>query len=451
MENIKQTDKDSGVLRPFNNAATFTLHSLCCKVIFMQEKDLKKEENMFNGINEDNMNSTYTNILSSGLGPDLDEQLNFGPEMINTDFLTENLNLDNNTQDWMNLNEFDNFIHELKVVDPSSLVNEFSGFAESYIGHQNDYKELTNVDIGIFGKTRVDGAQTKAKTFQDDFIAYSRVKLAIDSPKKNNSFVNKTHTADNDMIIISSSDDSDLELSLPDDIDTISLSSIEAFENMIQNDKKSKITIEISPRIEYVTNFNAKADTIDTKEKLGAISLSSSSFNSITDTNDTKKYEDLNDSFCSGYNSSDFEFITEEEAKTDGLIINYKKNKRITSHETCHTVEVSAFNTPECNQMPSSSNNTEDYRQNHQIPVGENYFDLFRGLYEPTVPLMYENKSMGLLMNEYAGLGFDIGVLRRQIREYQPDDEYKEEADECAKRILKMYPNENRKRRRRFI
>ncbi|XP_075988075.1 uncharacterized protein LOC142984405 [Anticarsia gemmatalis] len=178
-----------------------------------------------------------------------------------------------------------------------------------------------------------------------------------------------------------------------------------------------------------------------------------------------------------GYNSSDFEFITEEEAKMEGFIINFGRNNSSNSEFSSNTNSSYAHHSKEFSpstrndgskefdpgegpsgiHRPIVDDSTRDYRQNHEIPQEEGYLDLFRGQYNPLLPLsdiiMLENKSIrpSAMNVQYEGIGFDMQLIVRRNRLDSSEEEYEDEARESVKKILRMYPGENRtKRRRRF-
>lgn len=237
------------------------------------------------------------------------------------------------------------------------------------------------------------------------------------------------------------------------------------------------------------------------KEGSVIILFSEDDSNSIQ--NETKAYDNISISssedervradsdYCSGYNSSDFEFITESEAKLDGLIINLT-SKNLKTPEKRHkpgtyTVEIakdanyasgsSQESVKEVEPGPSHSNldlahnyaqgqhykdglsnknipatsttkpkdgtykeknYSYDYkryliqeskrqRQNHVLPQGEEYLNLFHGMNMPLVSELHflENKSVRprTCMNlEYDGIGFDMRLVKKTS---DSDDECK--------------------------
>ncbi|XP_047038092.1 uncharacterized protein LOC124643241 [Helicoverpa zea] len=217
-------------------------------------------------------------------------------------------------------------------------------------------------------------------------------------------------------------------------------------------------------------------EDVNVFEDIDVISINSSTKDCQSQTEDVKETiyislssdadeVDTQSSECDGYNSSDFEFISEAEAKLDGLIINFKGvNRQNSSHYISEFENVEGFNIDEvfdpC-EGPSGQNRPRNqfedrsYRNNHQIPLGDDYLALFQGIYNPVLPMseifFLENKSVrtSAMNSQYDGIGF---VKQLALRRQQPDsseDEFADEAKECAKQILKTYPRDNRKRRRR--
>nr|XP_049697628.1 uncharacterized protein LOC110384670 [Helicoverpa armigera] len=247
---------------------------------------------------------------------------------------------------------------------------------------------------------------------------------------------------------------------------------------------------EIFNALDTVNNDNSAKDLIDSKnnndddvkviedvnifEDIDVISINSSTKDCESQTEYVKETiyissdadeGDTQSSECDGYNSSDFEFISEAEAKLDGLIINFKGANR---QNSCHNISEfendEGFNIDEvldpC-EGPSGQNRPRNqfedrsYRDNHRIPLGDDYLALFQGIYNPVLPMseifFLENKSVrtSAMNSQYDGIGF---VKQLALRRQQPDsseDEFADEAKECAKQILKTYPRDNRKRRRR--
>ncbi|RVE46516.1 hypothetical protein evm_008807 [Chilo suppressalis] len=185
----------------------------------------------------------------------------------------------------------------------------------------------------------------------------------------------------------------------------------------------------------------------------------------------------IDENSCSSYHSSDFEFITEEEANRNIFINNNTVPIDVNSIRRLKTIEISrdsGFNDSNCSQNspgPSWRNfNVSDYRsareryeaanfdinaytdrqyrRNHIVPDANGYLDLFQGVFSPVTPFMLENKStMPLRYVQYEGVGFDLWAVNGGPDE--SDNEYEEEAEETARKILNMYPEENRRKRRR--
>ncbi|XP_063631349.1 uncharacterized protein LOC134802644 [Cydia splendana] len=169
-----------------------------------------------------------------------------------------------------------------------------------------------------------------------------------------------------------------------------------------------------------------------------------------------------------GYDSSDFEFITEDEASKAGLITKFDK---ITIDENKYALK-SAVKIPNDNIGISNSRKNEaspsdyikysKYRyrrcyahrspEPHVMPEGERYLDMFRGQYAPIV--LNNLFSMGNKKCVPSGLmtaGTEDPGAELLFRPPEDDVHYKKykgDADECLKKILATYPAENRKKRR---
>ncbi|KAH9633740.1 hypothetical protein HF086_008762 [Spodoptera exigua] len=221
------------------------------------------------------------------------------------------------------------------------------------------------------------------------------------------------------------------------------------------------------------TNANNNSDEkkiSNNNEILDVISINSSINEDILRNEETKEpitlISDSDDSeSCDGYHSSDFEFISETEARMDGFIINFRQNGPSEILEPfneypCQFAD-ELFGESDPGEGTSSQNRSRNefedrsYRDSHQIPEGENYYQLFQGLYNPVMAVseiyFLENKSVrtSAMNSQYDGMGFDKQLA---LRRHQPDsseDEFADDAKETAGKILNMYPRENRKRRRR--
>ncbi|XP_046974678.1 uncharacterized protein LOC124540948 [Vanessa cardui] len=116
-------------------------------------------------------------------------------------------------------------------------------------------------------------------------------------------------------------------------------------------------------------------------------------------------YSESNDSDCSDYHSSDFEFIDEDEAKRAGLIIN-NRNKEI-------TVEIETQNYQDL--IIHDYFHSPVASDNHVVPEGVDYINLFGGNYTPLPTVCVQNKaiSAGTSMNAGVdGIGFDMRMLQ---------------------------------------
>ncbi|KAJ8707066.1 hypothetical protein PYW08_011200 [Mythimna loreyi] len=181
---------------------------------------------------------------------------------------------------------------------------------------------------------------------------------------------------------------------------------------------------------------------------------------------DTMSHETSSDD---GYNSSDFEFISESEANMAGIIINYQLENHQNLSQANSEPIIFCFdeeNRQENEQFdpgegPSRQNRPRNefedrrYRNDHRVPIGDDYLGLFQGIYNPLLPmsdiLFLENKSVRTsAMNiQYAGIGFEKQLVMRRHQPDSSEDEFEDEAKESAKKILNMYPGANRKRPRR--
>ncbi|XP_022816837.1 coiled-coil domain-containing protein 1-like [Spodoptera litura] len=167
---------------------------------------------------------------------------------------------------------------------------------------------------------------------------------------------------------------------------------------------------------------------------------------------------------CEGYHSSDFEFISETEARMDGFIINFRQNRpddEQFDYPGQFVEELFGDEHSDPGEGTSGQNRPKNefedrtYRNNHQIPVGDNYLVLFQGLHNPLMAVseiyFLENKSVrtSAMNSQYDGMGFDKQLAMRRHQPDSSEDEFADDAKETAGKILNLYPRENRKRRRR--
>ncbi|XP_073965015.1 uncharacterized protein isoform X2 [Choristoneura fumiferana] len=146
------------------------------------------------------------------------------------------------------------------------------------------------------------------------------------------------------------------------------------------------------------------------------------------------------DSEDDGYNSSDFEFITESEAKKNCLA------KTSIQNYSYYNADYMKYH--KSRYLPCKVISSKAKRESHVIPQGQTYLDLFRGMYAPAVVnnLYYASRKRVLPVTSMTiqdGYGFD--VYENKCEENQ---EYKNEANESLKKIRFLYPEENRERRR---
>ncbi|CAD0206699.1 unnamed protein product [Chrysodeixis includens] len=219
---------------------------------------------------------------------------------------------------------------------------------------------------------------------------------------------------------------------------------------------------------------------VQTLENVDVISIVSSTDEAKIQMNSQNQFSisSENVSQPDDYNSSDFEFITEEEANMDGFIINinipsqdldtssissseplsnYVDKKEVSPKEVDTQEEfIDPLPGPSGLNKPKHEFEDRSYRNKHVLPEGEQYLDLFRGIYNPLLPVceifFLENKSIrASAMNiQYDGIGFDKQLLHKKYKPDSSEDEFEDEAKNCAQKILKMYPGENKKKRRRF-
>ncbi|XP_035455059.2 uncharacterized protein DDB_G0287625 [Spodoptera frugiperda] len=213
--------------------------------------------------------------------------------------------------------------------------------------------------------------------------------------------------------------------------------------NNIMNDRKVSNNSEIID----VISINSSIDE--------EISENEVTIDLISDSDDSES--------CEGYHSSDFEFISETEARMDGFIINFRQNRPNEDLEQFHgypgqfAEELFGDRLSDPGEGPSNRNEFEDrtYRDNHRIPEGDNYLQLFQGLYNPLMAVseiyFLENKSVrtSAMNSQYDGMGFDKQLAMRRHQPDSSEDEFGDDAKTTAGKILNMYPRENRKRRRR--
>lgn len=158
--------------------------------------------------------------------------------------------------------------------------------------------------------------------------------------------------------------------------------------------------------------------------------------------------------FCNGYHSSDFEFITESDAEIEGFItktdeIKKSESKRVgtsgnaspnkdkpgskkdfndsqipnysTSNEYFHQPDASNSKTNTNFDNYNKTSNAVDYRQNyakhsrlnHVIPQGNEYLNLFQGIYAPMFTDLFfleskTGRAQRCMNVQYEGVGFDI-------------------------------------------
>ncbi|KAJ0170201.1 hypothetical protein K1T71_014129 [Dendrolimus kikuchii] len=145
----------------------------------------------------------------------------------------------------------------------------------------------------------------------------------------------------------------------------------------------------------------------------------------------------------SDYNSSDFEFISENEAKTDLLL---DKTIDTSQYDISKTWNRNAYvyRLREAgNKYPGPTN----YQKRHEVPRGEAYLRLFReNEYHPVLSNvhMMENKSIRSSQSndQYRGVGFDMRLTRRE----NFDNGHERNAKATMKKIYSMHPADNKRR-----
>ncbi|XP_061726451.1 uncharacterized protein LOC133531995 [Cydia pomonella] len=185
----------------------------------------------------------------------------------------------------------------------------------------------------------------------------------------------------------------------------------------------------------------------------------------------------INSDCDDGYDSSDFEFITENEASKAGLITKLNKitideNKYIQNSAVKLGISISKIPNDNIGISNSLINEASplDYvkyskyryqrcyaqhsSEQHVIPEGERYLDMFRGQYAPLVlNNLYSmgNKKCvpsGLMTARTEDPGADL--LYRDPENDENYKKYKGDADECLKKILATYPELNKRKKRRL-
>ncbi|XP_053621487.1 uncharacterized protein LOC128681532 [Plodia interpunctella] len=223
------------------------------------------------------------------------------------------------------------------------------------------------------------------------------------------------------------------------DLDDISLASNNIF--TFENSEFTNIEIEIDDNkvadsSEVLRNINSDANDFQDQ-------LTNNEYRCTEEPNKNDEVDIDNNSDCS-YHSSDFEVITEEEAKMDGLILNFRNDNK---EHICNTNDANFI------EMYLPHAHDEVYRD-HKIPEGEDFYNLFRGLNAPAnVPdIFLENKSVmptQCMSVEKEALGFDLRILNKDT--VVIDEGHQEEAKETARKILEAYGNNNRRRSRKFL
>ncbi|KAF9824693.1 hypothetical protein SFRURICE_000558 [Spodoptera frugiperda] len=122
----------------------------------------------------------------------------------------------------------------------------------------------------------------------------------------------------------------------------------------------------------------------------------------------------------------------------DGFIINFRQNRPNEDLEQFHgypgqfAEELFGDRLSDPGEGPSNRNEFEDrtYRDNHRIPEGDNYLQLFQGLYNPLMAVseiyFLENKSVrtSAMNSQYDGMGFDKQLAMRRHLPDSSEDEF---------------------------
>ncbi|CAB3241909.1 unnamed protein product [Arctia plantaginis] len=276
-------------------------------------------------------------------------------------------------------------------------------------------------------------------------------------------------------------------------------------DNLSNNDNGNKIETQSNDADIFI---DLTVDDVDVSSKANKKDIIPITFEEYTESTSSD-----------GYHSSDFEFITESDAELDEYIINFSRNKfcnnDIYHNSKCrgvlsgdvfdrrstsqikglnskianpaessrkyntqldmdsknssnlsngpHSSSKDSRNVSDLGEGPSGLNrplydySNRDYRQNHLIPEGEGYLALFRGAYNPILPMsdiiLLENKSIrpSPMNIQYEGIGFDKQLIWRKCQQDSSDDEYEDEAKESMEKILFTYPDYNRKPKRKRL
>lgn len=251
---------------------------------------------------------------------------------------------------------------------------------------------------------------------------------------------NTEHTIENKNVdVISISSTEELEISQKTDFDVITLSSMNSVEmineiDMIQVNSKTMAETSNcingnrkSLNVAYNNTYEKYKDKVQSeylhnhkefKNQFVDVDPRNSD-DTLYLPNDISKEEngELSDNLDCSFHSSDFEFITEEEAKEVGFIINFRRPTENVDDSTIsdHIIEPSHI--------------INDEMKSHVIPVGENFLTLFQGPYAPALLssiYFMENKSVQpskTMSVEFEGIGFDMRILNEKIREDNSEEE----------------------------
>ncbi|XP_060808587.1 uncharacterized protein LOC132903738 [Amyelois transitella] len=352
-----------------------------------------------------NNNLCYSND-SVGPEPEIHKNIREKNNIRNTfDCTTYNINID--------LDEFEQVLSNCRKGDTDNLT-------------QLHIQECNKVETIIEIKREV------AKNVElNNFIAHEKV---IQHDNRNNEIC--VRNIKDDVISINSNES--LIFCISDhsvDLDAISLASNNIFALEKSNATSIEIDIDLSREISSQNVLDTN-DLIDLDE----VNHTDNDFENECKENSTNFDTNSN---CS-YHSSDFELITEEEAKKDGIIINFKRNDGIVRE--CNDENYIEMYLPGYNEVT--------YRDNHRIPDGDEFYDLFRGAHAPAnVPdLFLENKAVvpaQCMSVEKEASEFNFWDINKGENANRIDEEYLDEAKETAKRILEFYQTDNKRRRSR--
>ncbi|XP_048002047.1 reticulocyte-binding protein 1-like [Leguminivora glycinivorella] len=426
-----------------------------CEIIDDSNLTMEYDINMNETSDNPNVNTTYVNELESisvlkDIGKDT-------VDIVNKDKINDYSNNNANEQKYNDevstsniLEEFESILaakamgNEIVTKDESIDMEEFkdilgdnSCFGDGVISDESEINDIDRNDESI---NKI--GQVVANDDLDEF----QVILATEYLKDSNLEGKVDKTEDDNITIndeVIAKDENDEEIIDLDDFISEKLYYVE--DNVAENCESNATSIHRIESYEVPIELEVESNRLEATEKCAdGINISSDS-------------ED-------GYNSSDFEFITEEDASKAGLITKFNK---ITINENKTAVRIpntGKFESRKNEASPSDYIKYSKYKyrrcyaqrstENHTIPEGERYLYMFRGEYAPVVLNnlhgMGNKKCIpsGLMTPGTEDPGVDL--LFRAPEEEEHYKQYKDDADECLKKILATYPQENKKKKRRL-